>query len=286
LWAPGLYTDAAAVEAMFRGYDLVTLIVVAPLLALTLLPGWRDRPAAQLLRSSMLAYCVYNYAYYLFGAQLNAALLAHIAIFTASLYGLVLSLIALDISGVADRFPARTPVHVVAVTLLLLGVPLAAFQGSGLVGFALTGGVPHEPSQLVVPPDLTVLGATLDLSLLVPVYLLAAVWLWRRRAWGYLLATIVLVAGLLHQISYIAAMLLQITGGIPGAAFDPFEPFIVILFATGGGLLLANLRTGAPETTAAPPDRTGPSSRRDSAGVPRHAGVTQVHRGGKAHGRG
>ena len=37
LWAPGLYTDPAAVTAMFRGYDLVTLVVVAPLLALT--PG-------------------------------------------------------------------------------------------------------------------------------------------------------------------------------------------------------------------------------------------------------
>jgi hypothetical protein len=251
LWAPGLYADAAAVEAMFRGYDLVTLVVVAPLLALTLLPAWRGRPAAQLLRISMLAYCVYNYAYYLFGAQLNAALLAHIAIFTASLYALVLSLVALDVSGLAARFRPRTPVRAVAVILLVLGVPLAAIQVSGLAGFALTGAVPHEPSQLVVPLGFTRLGAVLDLSLLVPAYLLAAVWLWRRRAWGYLLATLVLVAGFMHQVSYIAGMLVQISAEIPGAAFDPFEPFIVGLFATGGGLLLANLRPATPETSSA-----------------------------------
>jgi hypothetical protein len=262
LWAPGLYTDAAAVEAMFRGYDLVTLVVVAPLLALTLLPAWRDRPAAQLVRISMLAYCVYNYAYYLFGAQLNAALLAHVAIVTASLYALVLSLVALDVSGLAARFRLRTPVRTVAVILLVLGVPLAAIQVSGLGGFALTGAVPHEPSQLVVPLGFTRLGAVLDLSLLVPAYLLAAVWLWRRRAWGYLLATVVLVAGFMHQVSYIAGMLFQISADIPGAAFDPFEPFIVALFATGGGLLLANLRPATPETSSAPPDRTPVIDRR------------------------
>jgi len=262
LWAPGLYTDAAAVDAMFRGYDLVTLVVVAPLLALTLLPVWRDRSAVQLLRISMLAYCVYNYAYYLFGAQLNAGLLVHIAIFTASLYALVLSLVALDVGGLAAQFRPRTPVRAVAVILLLLGVPLAALQVSGLAGFALTGAVPHEPSQLVVPLGFTRLGAVLDLSLLVPAYLLAAVWLWRRRAWGYLLATVVLVAGFMHQVSYIAGMLVQITADIPGAAFDPFEPFIVGLFATGGGLLLANLRPATPETSSAPPDRTPVIDRR------------------------
>ena len=256
LWAPGLYTDAAAVVAMFRGYDLVTLAVVAPLLASTVLPGWRDRPAVQLLRISMLAYCIYNYAYYLFGAQLNAALLVHIAIFTASLYALVLSLVALDVSAVAARFRPGTPVRAVAVILLVLGVPLAAIQVSGLAGFALTGAVPHEPSQLVVPLGFTRLGAVLDLSLLVPAYLLAAVWLWRRRAWGYLVATLVLVAGFMHQVSYITGMLFQIAADIPGAAFDPFEPFVVGLFATGGGLLVGNLRPATPETASAAPDRT------------------------------
>jgi hypothetical protein len=69
----------------------------------------------------------------------------------------------------------------VTVIILLLAVPLAAFQISGLAGFALAGTVPDEPSRLVVPLQFTRLGAVLDLSLLVPAYLLAAVWLWRRR---------------------------------------------------------------------------------------------------------
>jgi len=255
LWLPGLYTDGAAVEAMFRGYDLVTLVVVAPLLTLTLVPAWRDRPAAQLLRVSMLTYCLYNYAYYLFGAQLNTGLLAHIATFTTSLYALVLSLVALDVGQLAARFRRRTPVRTVAAIIALLAVPLAVIQVSGLAGFALTGTVPQEPSQLVVPLAFTRLGAVLDLSLLVPAYLLAAVWLWRRRAWGYLLATAVLVAGTLHQVSYISGMLFQWAADIPGAAFDTYEPIIVALFAVASGLLLVHLRPAKPDAASTAPER-------------------------------
>jgi hypothetical protein len=242
LWVSGLYADGAAVEAMFRGYDLVSLVLIAPLLALTLPPAWRDHPSALLLRVSLLAFCVYNYAYYLFGGRLNAVLLAHIAIFTVSLYGLILSLASLDVDELAAQFRPRTPVRVVAGILLVMGGGLAALQLSGLAAFALTHAELAEPSQLVVTPTFTRLGAVLDLALLVPVYMLAAGWLWRRRAWGYVLAAITLLAGALHQVSYVAGMAFQLAADIPGAAFDPLEPFIIALYLVGGVLLLAGLR--------------------------------------------
>jgi hypothetical protein len=203
----------------------------------------------------MLAYCVYNYAYYLFGAQINAGLLAHIAVFTGSLYALMLSLVALDVDRLAARFRPGTPVRAVAMIIGLLAVSLAAIQVSGLGGFALSGTVPQEPSQLVVPLEFTRLGAVLDLSLLVPAYLLAAIWLWRRRAWGYLLASTLLLAGGLHQISYMTAMLFQLAADVPGAAFDTIEPIIVALFAVASGLLLVNLRPAKPQSAPTRPDR-------------------------------
>lgn len=262
LFTSGLYTDSWAVEAMFRGFDLVTLIVVAPLLAASLWPGWRDRSAVQLGRLSLLAYCIYDYAYYLFAAQLNAALLGHIAVFAASLYALVLSLAAFDIAGLAPRFRRRTPVRSIAGMILLLALPLAAIQISGLAGFALTGSVPDEPSQLVVPLEFTRLGAVLDLSLLVPAYLLAAAWVWRRRALAFLLATVVLVSGALHQVSYMTAMLFQLSAEVPGAAFDVLEPAILALFVAASVLLLVNLQPGAAPVSPAGPARVPASTRR------------------------
>ena len=244
LWAQDLYTDSTAVEAMFRGYDLVTLVIVAPLLLLTLLPAVRGRVPAELLRMSMLAYCAYNYAYYLFGAELNSALLAHIAIFAGSLYALVASMATLDVAALAAHFHRHTRARAVAVILLVLGASLAVLQASGLAAFALTGTAPAEPSQLVVSASFTRLGAVLDLSLLAPAYLLAGFWLWRRRPWGFLLAAVTLLAGVTHQISYIAGMLSQIAADIPEAGFDPFEPIIIGVYVLGSALLLGGLRGG------------------------------------------
>jgi hypothetical protein len=49
--------------------------------------------------------------------------------------------------------------------------------------FAMTGESP-EKSLLVLPPEAIHLGYTLDLALLVPTQVLAAVLLWRRVPWA------------------------------------------------------------------------------------------------------
>jgi hypothetical protein len=45
LWIGGLYQDPGPVTAMLRGYDLVTLVVVVPALAIVVLPLRRSRAA-------------------------------------------------------------------------------------------------------------------------------------------------------------------------------------------------------------------------------------------------
>lgn len=242
----GLYEDDESVAAMLRGYDLITLVVAAPVLAATLLPGMWTRPRAQLLWVGMLAYCVYNYALYLFGTQYNSVFLLHIAVFTVSVYALALALTHLDVHGLARRFAERTPVRTVSAILALLAIALGTMWVSAAIRFVATGQLPEETSELVVPFVITRLGHALDLSLLVPAYLLAAVLLWRRKPWGYTLATMLLVAGVVHQIGYMIALLVQVSADIPGAsAFDPFEPVIALAYVTALVLLLANMRAAA-----------------------------------------
>lgn len=132
--------------------------------------------------------------------------------------------------------------------------------GLGASRVALTGAVPHEPSWLVAPPGFTRLGAVLDLSLLVPAYLLAAVGLWRRRAWGYLLATVVLVAGSCTSSATSQRWSSQIRADILGCGIRSVGPSNVALFATGGGPLLANLRPATPERSS---PRRAPLSRQE-----------------------
>jgi len=98
---------------------------------------------------------------------------------------------------------------------------------------AATGDVP-DGSRLVETTTVVHLGMALDLTLLVPLYGAAAILLWRRAAWGYVLGAIALFAGVLHQVSYVVSMPFQVAADVPGAVtFDPGEPVIVLLYLVG-----------------------------------------------------
>jgi hypothetical protein len=72
------------------------------------------------------------------------------------------------------------------------------------------------------------------LGLLVPTEILAAVLLWRRAPWGYVLATVTLLFGAVYQLNYMTALIFQPNANVPGAtSFDRVEPYIAGAFAIG-----------------------------------------------------
>ncbi len=73
----------------------------------------------------MLAYAVYNYAYYVFGMAFNDVFLLHVALFSAALFALVLALAQLDVAGTGRRFATGTPARLVG------GYPLLVAAGLG-----------------------------------------------------------------------------------------------------------------------------------------------------------
>jgi hypothetical protein len=239
----GLYQDPASVGAMLRAYDLVTLVVVVPALAVVLLPSLRGSPGAQLVWLSALAYAVYDYATYVFGSAFNDLFLVHVALFSLSVFALALALANLDVASIAAGFRARTPARSVSVLLALPAIGLAAMWSFYALRFAFTGAAPGE-SLLVLPSASVHLGYVLDLALLVPGYALAAALLWRRAAWGYVLASVMAVFGTVYQLSYMTALVFQANAKVPGAtSFDPAEPFIAGVFAVAAVLLLGGRRS-------------------------------------------
>lgn len=238
----GIYTGAAATAEMFRGYDLVTAVVVVPSLVIALRFARRSSVWAHLAITSLLAYLVYTYAYYLFGTGFNDLFLLHVATFAAGVSALILTVTAIDVTSVANRFSDRTPARTIAGILGVLAAALGSMWVYFVIDNAVTGDVPAG-SQLVETDTIVHLGIALDLSLLVPLYAVAAVLLWRHAAWGYLLATVALVAGLLHQVSYVVAMPFQVAAQVPGAvSYDPGEPVIVLLYLVAAALLLRGAR--------------------------------------------
>jgi hypothetical protein len=234
----GVYAGPVSVAEMLRGYDLVTLVVAVPALALAQLGARRGSDRARLVWVAMLAYLAYTYAYPLFGASFNDLFLLHALVFGGSVLALVLTVRSLDVPAIAAGFARRTPRRLVAAVLGLLAAGLGGLWVYSLVRFTVTGEVPAG-SALVEPDSVVHLGIALDLALLVPAYLLAAVLLWRGVAAGFVLAAAVLVSGTLHQVSYLVALPFQAAAGVPGAvAFDPLEPVIALLYVAETAVLL------------------------------------------------
>jgi hypothetical protein len=256
LLADGVYAGPASVGAMLRGYDLVTLVVAVPVLALAQRRARRGSERAQLVWVGMLAYLAYTYAFSLFGTSFNDLFVLHAVVFGGSVFGLVLSVSALDVPAMGAGFARRTPRRLVAAVLGVLAAALGGLWVYSSLRFAVAGEVPAG-SALVEPDSVVHLGIALDLALLVPAYALAAVLLWREVAAGFVLASVVLVSGTLHQVSYLVALPFQATAGIPGAvAFDPLEPVIAVLYAVATALLLAGAgRRHDPVDRAALPHR-------------------------------
>jgi hypothetical protein len=239
LWVPGLYPDAPWASAAFRGGDLVTLVVAAPALIFALLLSRRGSRRAQLVWVGTLAYAVYNSAFYVFGAVFNDVFLLHVALFSLSLFALGLTLANLDVADIGARFARRAPARWISAFLMLVAVALGGMWIFSSLRFAATGELPAG----VLPASGVHLVYTLDLALVVPSLALAAVLLWRRTAWGYVLGAVLSIYGAIYQLNFMAASVFQANAHVPGAtAFDPLELPLVAGFLVCAALLLWNPR--------------------------------------------
>lgn len=239
-----VYAGDPATAAMLRGYDLVMLVVALPLLVLGLLAARRGSLLGLALTSSLLAYTAYTYAYYAFGTGFNDLFLVHVATLACAAVALLLVLLGID----ADRFrragSGHVPARTVAALLGLLTVSLGGLWLYHGVANVVSGEVPVGSS--LVETDLVVhLGMALDLAVLVPMYGAAALLVWRRTGWGFVLAAMAAVAGVLHQLSYVVALPMQVAADVPGAvAVDPAEPGIVAVYLVVLVLVLRGLSRG------------------------------------------
>ncbi len=145
----------------------------------------------------VLVYTIYYYAFYVFGFTYTVLYPLYLALMGLGVYSLIGLLAGVDLGAFAAGVDAKMPVRTLAVILLiaLLFVPL---WGSMLA-----------QDIAAQQPRVTALVFVLDLCFLLPAIAIAAVQLWQRRPFGYLLSGILLikaaVSGILLAISTVWA---------------------------------------------------------------------------------
>jgi hypothetical protein len=197
----GLYRDVPLVRTAWIGNDWITLVLAVPTLALASLRARRS-PAARLVAAGAFAYALYGYAFYAFGAAFNALFLVYVAILVTSTLGLVGALTAPAVQHVVHR--VRIGLRHRRMGLIVVGVSLAlgAFWITTSLAYLWTGRPPAMVTATAHPTNVT---GALDLWLVVTFGLWGGLWLWRARPWGYVIATVWSVKGVLYMTALSAA---------------------------------------------------------------------------------
>lgn len=241
------YYDSVSGAAQEIAQDVVTLLVGLPLLLLSMWLFRRGGLRGQLLFTGTLGYFLYTYAMMSFQTAYNPLFLVYVALFSLSLFTFVMAMGTIRVAELPGQFAESLPRRSVAGFLFVIGGFLSlAWLGRIAQGF---GGRP--PVGLEAYNTLVI--QVLDLGLIVPLSVLAGALLWRRSAWGYLLAAIILVKGFTLSIAVSAMVAGQLLAGI---TVSPVEAAVFPALSLAGAamlaLLLRAIRPAAGGGAAAP----------------------------------
>ncbi len=186
----GLYRDNKLIVSVMRSNDIVTLFIAVPTLFASSFWDMKNKYRARLIWIGTLFYMMYNFMFYLYGVAFNGFFLLYVFLFTASAYALIFAFIKTDIKRIAGKFSEKTPVKVISGFMLFFSLLLGGLWIGMSVSYLFTGEIPQTVIDSGHPT--AVVFAT-DLSVLIPAIALGAVLLWKKREWGYILSTVMMV---------------------------------------------------------------------------------------------
>lgn len=214
LFLEGLYLNNTFVNLVWVATDMITLVLALPLLVVGMALTRRGSLRGLLVWLAMLDFMLYNYAYYLFSAAFNWFFMLYLLIYVLSAVALIALLLKLDAAWIAKQFSPKTPVRWISGFMVLVAVGLTFIYSMMTAGFLFRG---ELPAIIAMTGHLTSVVFALDLSLVVPVFVVGGIWLWQRKPWGYVLAGASLVKGAVYNLVLASASTYAGNNGFPEA---------------------------------------------------------------------
>jgi hypothetical protein len=232
------YRDVEWIRTTWFGNDCVTLVVAAPLLVIGLRRTAVGSVQGLLLWLGMIGFAIYNYAFYLLGAALNAFLPVYVVAVVLAATVLVLALSQIDASQIAHSVRPTAPVRLLGGSLVFIAVGLASAWMALWAAYVFAG----RPTP--VEPEAFKLVAALDLSLMVPALGIGGVLLWRRRPWGLVVSAIASVQAALYLLVLSVNSVVSIHRGLTNAPGElPIWGMLTLLMGTLALVLFASVRS-------------------------------------------
>lgn len=162
----------------------------------------------------------------------NPLFLVYVAIFALSAVAFFLNLPGIEVARLPEHLSARFPRRLfIGFTLAMSAALILLWVGGRIVPHTVAGRFPDD-----IAGETTLVTQAFDLGTVVPLLLATAVLLWRRSAWGYLLAGISLTFGFIMCIAFpawIAVPLVQ-SGQINLVEAAPFVLLCLVGLSIAG----------------------------------------------------
>lgn len=228
-----LYRDSPSFAAQAEGQDVISLVVVLPMLIVTAWLASRGSPHARLIWLGSLIYLVYSYVISAFVVMFNPLFLVYVAILGCSLYALIVGLVTLDKSEIQTLATEKTPVKAVSIYLAVLAILFYFLWLSETLPALVAGTIPQSIQENGTPTNAV---HVLDMAWILPAFGITAVNLWRKQALGYTLAGAMLSYTVLLILAVLSMVVFMLEEGNP--IFVPQAVIFVTLFAISLGMLI------------------------------------------------
>jgi hypothetical protein len=251
LYGEGLYAaDTWLIGAGNRGQDLAMLIFEIPVLLLVLRWYWRRSPVAPAVLAGVLGFFSYYYVSQVFATAQNRLFPLYVAAASLAGFALVLAASRLNAYSVAAALPGRPGRRILAAYLIAVAAALTLAWLPGMIMTAVTGNIAEA-----VGPYTSAATEALDLGLVVPVAVIAAVQLLRQRPLGRVLALIVLVINVCIGVVLMSQGAAQLVSGVPLTPGEIITKMLTFAALTllAGGLLARMAHPGASNAAGSRP---------------------------------
>jgi len=235
------YYDTVSTAAQMQGNDMIALVVGLPLLVISTWMAFRGSLRGRLLLTGTMGFFLYTYMSMSMLTAYNNLFLVYVALFTMSLYAFVLCMLSFDLDELPHHFSDKFPRGWIAGVLFAVG---------GFLSLAWMGRVVPELLHPAAPAALenttTRVIQAMDLTLIVPLAVLAGILLWRRSSWGYLLASLAILKGLTMSLAVSTMAINMLLKGVPDslAVMIPFLALTALTMVMAV-LLLLNIKEDA-----------------------------------------
>lgn len=229
IYGDGLYArDSYFMAPISRGTDFTIICFVIPILIVALMLDIKKKTLkSRLYLMSVISVFTYYSASIAFGVTYNMLHLIYIALFSASLFGLIIAMGSLDKKQVEDSMGDTLPYKGINIFLALTGIALIVAWLPDIINSLVTG-----RSLELIEVYTTAVTYVLDMGVIAPTAFICLFLLKKRSGMGYILLVMLLTVCIIIGIMLPIQTAFQVSSGIE-------LPFAVIITKVSSFVLLA-----------------------------------------------